>query len=72
LYVMGNPIYPPNGTNNVNSYNNNNNNTANADNDAQVKDMYQRYCRELLRIFDRHKESYAKGWINKNLTIITE
>jgi 1-acyl-sn-glycerol-3-phosphate acyltransferase len=61
LYVMGNPIHPP-----VNNNSNNDNNNAN----QMAEDMYQRYCRELVRIFDRHKESYARGWQHKSLRIL--
>jgi Diacylglycerol acyltransferase len=63
VYVMGNPIYPSCQQQSVGG--------VKLD-DAQVDDMYQRYCQELLRIFDRHKQSYAKGWENKNLSILSE
>ena len=62
LYVMGNPIHPPRQCNNDNNNSNNSNRMA--------EDMYQRYCQELVRIFDRHKESYAKGWERKSLKIL--
>ena len=35
--------------------------------DQQVQDMHQRFCDELLRIFDRHKEAY--GWGHKTLKL---
>ena len=34
-----------------------------------VDEMHQRFCNELLRIFDRNKDSY--GWHNKTLKILT-
>ena len=60
LYVMGNPIHPPSRQRNRTS----------TDNDAIADEMYRRYCQELVRIFDRHKESYAKGWEHKTLKIL--
>lgn len=65
LYVIGNPIHPPSNCTFSSERIINND-------DAKVDDMYQRYCNELRRVFDRHKESYAKGWQNKNLTILTQ
>ena len=60
LYVMGNPIHPPSRQPSSTS----------TDNDAIADEMYRRYCQELVRIFDRHKESYAKGWEHKTLKIL--
>jgi len=64
-YVMGDPIYPPQTT------------SANAngsgDGDAvaaAVGDMHERFCDELLRIFDRHKEAY--GWGHKTLKLVAK
>lgn len=34
-----------------------------------VDEMHQQFCDELLRIFDRNKDSY--GWHNKTLKILT-
>ncbi|KAG7341127.1 diacylglycerol acyltransferase [Nitzschia inconspicua] len=72
LYVMGNPIYPP--TNNQPSGATTNGLGVDTDDASSkcVNDMYERYCNELRRIFDRHKESYAKGWEKKSLVILTE
>lgn len=65
LYVMGKPIYPgesgqpagfdqtPNGRDEI---------------DKQVDEMFAKYCQEMIRIFDRHKESY--GWAHKTLKLI--
>lgn len=58
LYVMGKPIHPSQ--------------QGNMSMDQQVDSMYKEYCSELLRIFDRHKESYAAGWGDKTLKILTE
>jgi 1-acyl-sn-glycerol-3-phosphate acyltransferase len=58
LYVMGQPIFPPE--------------TANGENsilDQQVDEMQSQFCEELVRIFDRHKESY--GWGHKSLLTLT-
>jgi Diacylglycerol acyltransferase len=35
----------------------------------QVDDMHARFCNELLRLFERHKEAY--GWGHKSLKLIT-
>jgi 1-acyl-sn-glycerol-3-phosphate acyltransferase len=61
LYVIGKPVHPPPPSATVA------NNT-----DQQVDMMYRQYCQELLRVFDRHKESYASGWEGKSLAILTE
>lgn len=68
LYVMGRPIYPQSPedggamTTRIGS--------SNAVNES-AELMYQQYGRELIRIFDRHKDSYASGWENKSLTILS-
>lgn len=55
-YVMGQPISPPE--------------TSDAfDLETSVDEMYQRFCKELMRIFERHKEAY--GWRHKTLKIIS-
>ncbi|CAJ1939771.1 unnamed protein product [Cylindrotheca closterium] len=53
LYVMGNPIHPP---------------EASASADQQVETFVASYCNELIRCFDRHKQSY--GWEEKILRIL--
>lgn len=53
-YVMGDPIVPSSSSSNV---------------EDQVEDMYQRFCTELLRLFERHKDAY--GWGHKSLKLIT-
>ena len=67
MYVIGNPIYPTNsaGGGDLTS-------DASIIDDEVVDDMYRKYCNELVRIFDRHKESYAAGWESKKLTILAE
>jgi 1-acyl-sn-glycerol-3-phosphate acyltransferase len=60
MYVIGNPIYPDAMRDSDSSTN-----------EQVVADMYKRYCKELIRIFDRHKESYAAGWASKQLTILS-
>jgi hypothetical protein len=59
LYVMGKPVYPEQQMS-----------TGTANMDTQVEDMYKKYCQELIRIFDRHKDSYAAGWENKSLKVL--
>jgi hypothetical protein len=66
MYVMGRPILPSWLVDNNNKTLRNRTSTM----DAAVEDMYQQYCQELVRVFDRHKESYASGWENKSLTIL--
>jgi hypothetical protein len=55
LYIMGRPIDP-----------------FSLDPDSsesqQIDDMFEKYCDEMVRIFDRHKESY--GWAHKTLTTV--
>jgi 1-acyl-sn-glycerol-3-phosphate acyltransferase len=62
LYVMGKPVYPRRGADG----------TDLTTMDQLVDSMYRQYCHELRRIFDRHKASYASGWEDKSLTILTE
>ena len=38
-------------------------------NERQLDAMHERFCNELLRIFDRHKEAY--GWGHKTLKLLT-
>lgn len=58
LYVMGQPIYPTKTSGDSGS-----------SDEAMVDDMYARYCEEMVRIFDRQKESY--GWAHKTLKLIS-
>lgn len=37
--------------------------------EQQVDDMHARFCNELMRIFERHKEAY--GWGHKSLKLVT-
>jgi 2-acylglycerol O-acyltransferase 2 len=37
--------------------------------DQQVDDMFERYCEEMIRIFERHKGSY--GWAHKTLKLVS-
>jgi len=53
LYVMGQPILPPNSGNE----------------EERVNEMHQRFCNELMRLFDRHKEAY--GWAHKTLKLLS-
>ena len=65
LYVMGQPIMPSalvGGDANMNGT------LAVAGVEQQVDDMHARFCDELLRLFDRHKESY--GWGHKTLKLL--
>jgi len=59
LYVIGQPIAPPSSSSSS-SLRNNNNDKADI--------MYQQFCKELVRIFERHKEAY--GWGNKVLKLV--
>lgn len=54
LYVMGKPIYP--GESQLIDQASNSSDKI----DQQVDEMFAKYCQEMIRIFDRHKESY--GW----------
>jgi 2-acylglycerol O-acyltransferase 2 len=54
-YVMGDPIAPEQ--------------KYNGAVEDQVDDMHQRFCDELIRLFERHKEAY--GWGHKTLKLIT-
>lgn len=56
LYVVGRPIHPSSG--------------SQAAFDERVDEMFANYCQEMIRIFDRQKESY--GWAHKTLKIITK
>eukprot|EP00533_Pseudo-nitzschia_delicatissima_P008406 CAMPEP_0116088820 /NCGR_PEP_ID=MMETSP0327-20121206/6077_1 /TAXON_ID=44447 /ORGANISM="Pseudo-nitzschia delicatissima, Strain B596" /LENGTH=365 /DNA_ID=CAMNT_0003579933 /DNA_START=130 /DNA_END=1224 /DNA_ORIENTATION=+ len=60
LYVMGRPIYPqfPDDVGGMTTMNSSNSDIVN----QAAELMYQQYGQELIRIFDRHKESYAAGW----------
>lgn len=57
LYVMGTPIAPPN-------------NEVDSDREPtrQLDEFVNSYCAEIMRIFERHKESY--GWASKTLKIL--
>lgn len=57
LYLMGNPIFPPEAAA-----------EGSEEFQRQVDEMHKRFCDELIRIFDRHKESY--GWGNKTLRLV--
>ena len=62
LYVIGEPIYPPaNDIGNRLTYDAGKSGLL----DEQADEMRKRFCDELVRIFNRHKESY--GWGHKNL-----
>ena len=56
LYVVGDPVVPPSVG-------------GSGDEDEAVDEMHQRFCDELVRIFERNKESY--GWKDKTLKLIT-
>jgi 2-acylglycerol O-acyltransferase 2 len=60
LYVMGNPIIPPplDGNDGIDQQRQ----------QQQVDDMHAKFCQELLRLFEAHKESY--GWGRKTLRIL--
>eukprot|EP00536_Pseudo-nitzschia_multiseries_P001738 jgi/Psemu1/181840/e_gw1.22.77.1 len=66
LYVMGRPVYPPS-TDSTWPVTTGDSFSNTMDQKAEL--MYQQYIQELIRIFDRHKESYASGWENKSLKI---
>jgi len=57
LYVMGQPLFPPEAAS-----------SGSKEFQQQVDDMHKRFCDELMRIFDRHKEAY--GWGNKILRLV--
>jgi 1-acyl-sn-glycerol-3-phosphate acyltransferase len=57
-YVMGQPILPPVRT------------TGSDISDAHVKEMQDRFCAEVQRLFDRHKEAY--GWSHKTLKLLEQ
>jgi len=68
LYVMGRPIYPQS-PDNFGAMTTTNSSSDIVNQRAEL--MFQQYGRELIRIFDRHKESYASGWEKKSLTILS-
>lgn len=53
-YVVGQPILPPATGGSV---------------DQQVDQMQESFCKELMRLFDRHKEAY--GWSHKSLKLLS-
>lgn len=57
LYVIGRPIEPPSSS------------SGSASEEEQVDRMYQQFCDELLRLFERHKDAY--GWSHKTLKLLT-
>lgn len=59
MYVIGNPIYADRHREVTNEY----------DEQHAVDEMHVQFCNELLRIFERHKESY--GWGHKSLKVIS-
>jgi hypothetical protein len=67
LYVMGQPIMPPGGGSGGANLDNTGT-LAVAGMEQQVDDMHAQFCDELLRLFDRHKESY--GWGHKTLKLL--
>jgi hypothetical protein len=69
LYVMGQPIMPASLDSIGNGAAQNDNTVAVAGVEQQVDDMHARFCDELLRLFDRHKEAY--GWGHKALKLLT-
>ena len=62
MYIMGQPISPP-------ELNFDNCKDSESLLDQQVDDMQARLSEELIRIFDRHKESY--GWGHKYLMTLS-
>jgi len=60
-YVIGDPIFPPECIDASN--------TTDLDMEAATETMHARFCDELLRIFDRHKEAY--GWGHKSLVLLS-
>jgi hypothetical protein len=66
LYVMGRPIYPTAGGQHSGPPSASNHPGTT---DEQVDEMFAMYCDEMVRIFERQKESY--GWAHKTLKLIT-
>ena len=64
LYVIGEPIYPPSADDVGGSLVDSTNGQVNVSR-LLTDEMHKRFCDELVRIFDRHKESY--GWGHKSL-----
>lgn len=67
LYVMGQPIYPSM-MNDDSIGGSIGGGVGNEELQRQVNEMHQRFCEELTRLFNEHKESY--GWGHKRLRII--
>lgn len=61
-YVMGDAIFPP-------SMGSEDGSVPPLDTEKATADMHQRFCDELMRIFDSHKEAY--GWGHKTLKLIS-
>jgi len=62
LYIIGNPIFPDLGGGGGGG------DGDGGDGGDGVDDMHARFCQEVQRLFDRHKESY--GWADKTLKIV--
>ena len=63
LYVLGSPIFPP-------YMQDGSPVPVEGDSafDEQVNAMHTRFCKELVALFERHKESY--GWARKTLRLV--
>lgn len=77
-YVIGDPILPPQSTQPRYDaqYRDGDTTTSGSlsaadktENTKTVDDMHKRFCDELIRIFDSHKEAY--GWGHKSLKLIS-
>ena len=73
-YVIGDPLFPEELSSTMASSSSSSSSSSlhltNAETEGRrVDELHQRFCDELLRIFDRHKEAY--GWGHKTLQLLT-
>jgi 1-acyl-sn-glycerol-3-phosphate acyltransferase len=59
-YIVGQPIVPPPSAGAAHSQ----------ENEAEIEAMHQAFCKELHRLFERHKDAY--GWGHKTLQILSK
>ena len=68
-YVVGDPIPPPSPPTTISTGVGADGTTTVVD-EAQVDAMYEQFCQELHRLFERHKEAY--GWGHKTLRLLSK
>lgn len=71
FYVMGDALKPNMSSSGQGGAapNNHGHSTTNTHEEEMVLDLHQRFCEELMRLFENHKELY--GWGHKTLHLVT-